>query len=175
MDKRFILLLRNAINLANDKLMNCHEVSEECGKFFWIYPFTNENINGYIDLFNLKDRSLLTTGSSSDQAINAILKGCSDITVVDINPFTKYYFNLKKAAILTLSYEEFFKFFCYVDYPKVFKYNYDAFNYGIYVKLKNILKELDEKSFLFWDTLFDVCKPNDVRRKLFSNEVIKVK
>lgn len=170
MNKNFILLIRNAINLANDKMMNCHEVSEEAGKFFWIYPFTNENINGYIDMFNLKDKSLLTTGSSGDQAINAILKGCKDITIIDINPFTKYYFNLKKAALLILNYEEFCKFFCYIDYPKVFKYNNEAFNYEGYNKLKELLKEIDEESFMFWDTLFDVCKANDVRKKLFEHD-----
>ena len=174
MNKDFIFLIRNALNLANDKMMNCHEVSEEAGKFFWIYPFTNENINGYIDMFDLKEKSLLTVGSSGDQAINAILKGCKDITLLDINPFTKYYFNLKKAALLTLTYEEFCKFFCYIDYPKVFKYNYNAFNYDGYNKLKKVLNKLDEESYLFWDTLFDVCKANDVRRKLFSNDEDRV-
>ena len=170
MDKNFIYLIRNAINLANDKMMNCDEVSEEAGKFFWIYPFTNENISGYIDMFDLKDKSLLTVGSSGDQVINAILKGCKEITLIDINPFTKYYFNLKKAAILTLSYDEFFKFFCYIDYPKAFKYNLGAFNYESYIKLKNLLKKLDEESYLFWDTLFDVCSANDVRKKLFESD-----
>lgn len=45
----------------------------ECS-FYTLYPFTTENINGYIDLFNLKDKSLLILGSSSDQAINAGLE-----------------------------------------------------------------------------------------------------
>ena len=151
-------------------MMNCDEVLEEAGKFFWIYPFTTENINGYIDMFDLKDKTLLTTGSSGDQAINAILKDCKDITVIDVNPFTKYYFNLKKAALLTLDYEEFCRFFCYIDYPNVFKYNNEAFNYESYIRLKELLKELDEESFLFWDTLFDVCKANDVRKKLFEHD-----
>lgn len=170
----FIYLIRNAINLSNDKVMNCHNVTEESGKFFWLYPFTTENINGYIDLFDLKDKSLLIVGSSGDQVINAILKDCKDITVLDINPFTKYYFYLKKAALLTLTYEEFCKFFCYIDYPRVFKYNYDAFNYDSYNKLKEILKNIDEGSYLFWDALFDVCESNDVRRKLFSNDEDRV-
>lgn len=174
MDKDFIYLIRNAINLSNDKLMNCHNISEDSGQFFWIYPFTTENINGYIDMFDLKDKALLTVGSSGDQAINAILKDCKDITLLDINPFTKYYFNLKKAGLLTLNYEEFCKFFCYVDYPKVFKYNLESFNYNSYIKLKEVLKNIDEDSYLFWDTLFDVCKENDVRKKLFSSDEERV-
>ncbi|MBQ2947284.1 MAG: DUF3419 family protein [Bacilli bacterium] len=174
MDKDFIYLIRNAINLSNDKVMNCHDVAEDSGRFFWIYPFTTENISGYIDLFDLKYKSLLTVGSSGDQAINAILKDCKDITVLDVNPFTKYYFDLKKAALLTLNYEEFCRFFCYIDYPKVFKYNDDAFNYDSYKKLKSLLNEIDDESYLFWDTLFDVCKEHIVRKKLFANDEERV-
>ena len=62
--------------------------------FQYIYPFTTENINGYIDLFYLDDKSLLTVGSSGDQVINAIDKGCKNIDVVDINEYTKYYYFL---------------------------------------------------------------------------------
>lgn len=75
--------------------------------FAEIYPFTTENIYGYLNQFDLSNKSLLTLGSSCDQAINAIMHNCRDITVLDICPFTKFYFYLKKAAILSLSYEEF--------------------------------------------------------------------
>ena len=85
MDKEFYLLIRRALGRAKGKL-----VTIDADRFSWIYPFTTENINGYIDMFDLKDKSLFTVGSSGDQAINAILKGCKDITVLDINPFTKY-------------------------------------------------------------------------------------
>lgn len=174
MDKDFIYLIRYAIKLVSGKYINCDETSENLGHFLRIYPFTNENISAYINLFDLKDKSLLTVGSSSDQAINAILKDCKDITLLDINPFTKYYFYLKKAALLTLSYEDFCKFFCYIDYPKVFKYNNDCFNYESYNKLKNLLKELDEESYLFWDTLFDAFQPIEIRKNLFSNDEERV-
>ena len=41
--------------------------------FFCLYPFTTENINGYLPYFELKGKSLLTVGSSCDQAINACI------------------------------------------------------------------------------------------------------
>lgn len=69
-----------------------------------IYPGTTENIKGYIDFFDLKNKSLLTVGSSSDQVLNACFNGCYDITLIDINPFTKEFFHLKKAAIERLDY-----------------------------------------------------------------------
>ena len=163
MDKEFNLLIRRALGRAQGKL-----VTIDADRFSWIYPFTTENINGCIDMFDLKNKSLLTVGSSGDQAINAILKDCEDITVLDINPFTKYYFNLKKAAIITLSYEEFFEFFCYIDYPKVFKYNYNTFNIESYNKLKELLKQLDTESFVFWDTLFKRCNQEEIRKRLFE-------
>lgn len=163
MDNDFNLLIRRAIGRSQGKL-----VTIDADRFSWIYPFTTENINGYIDLFDLKDKSLLTVGSSGDQAINAILKDCKDITILDINPFTKHYFNLKKAALLALNYDEFCRFFCYIDYPKVFKYNYDTFNKESYNKLKKLLNKLDEESFIFWDTLFKYCNHEDIRKRLFE-------
>ena len=38
---------------------------------------------------NLKNKSVLTVGSSGDQALNAILSGAKDITIIDANIFTK--------------------------------------------------------------------------------------
>lgn len=73
-------------------------------KFNRIYPFTTENIFGYINKFDLYNKSLLTIGSSSDQVINAAIYNCKDISVIDICPFTEFYFYLKKAAILYLKY-----------------------------------------------------------------------
>ena len=40
-------------------------------EFSKIYPFTTENIAGYIDYFDFDDKSLLTVGSSGDQILNA--------------------------------------------------------------------------------------------------------
>ena len=60
-----------------------------------IYPFTTENIAGYIDYFDLQDKSLLTVGSSGDQIINAAFKRAKDITLLDINPYAKYLIKLR--------------------------------------------------------------------------------
>ena len=99
-----------------------------------IYPFTTENIAGYIDYFDLQDKSLLTVGSSGDQIINAAFKGAKDITLLDINPYAKYYYYLKAAGILELNPTDFNEFFRYNDYPKVFKYNKKVFDKASYKK-----------------------------------------
>ncbi len=76
-----------------------------------LYTFTTENINGYIENFDLKNKSLLTVGSSGDQILNAFFYGARDITLYDINEYAKFYVYLKVAAILSLSYVEFQEFF----------------------------------------------------------------
>ena len=53
-----------------------------------VYPFTTEVISGYFNELDFKDKSVMTLGSSSDQAFNALLLGAKKITVYDINENT---------------------------------------------------------------------------------------
>ena len=118
----------------------------------------------------MQDKSLLTVGSSGDQTINATFKGAKDITLLDINPYAKYYYYLKAAGILELNLTDFNEFFRYNDYPKVFKYNKKVFDKASYKKIKSTLKSLDNDSYLFWDELFDMYQPDHIRFSLFSND-----
>ena len=68
--------------------------------FLSTYMFSNENINGFIKKISLNERQVLTVCSSGDQAFNLVLNGASKVDLFDINRFTKYYFYLKKAAII---------------------------------------------------------------------------
>ena len=157
----FDTVLNDAINMCYGRVYK--------NEFDLIYPFTTENISGYIDKFNLINKSLLTVGSSSDQAINAIFNGCSDISVVDINPYTKFYYYLKVACLIELDLDEFLKFLRFKDYPKVFNDNKEVFNKEIYDKIKITLRLLDYESYLFWDELFNTFSSIDIRN-LFSND-----
>lgn len=136
--------------------------------FYNIYPFTTENISGYIDYFDLTNKSLLTVGSSGDQILNAILMGARDITQVDINPFSKYYYYLKMAGIIELDMDEFLLFLRYKNYPKVFIDNILVFNEFIFNKLCHTLKLIDYDSYMFWDELFRLYSRKNVRDNLFS-------
>lgn len=148
----------------------CNDVFEGGDKFLDIYPFTTECISGYIDFFDLNNKSLLTVGSSGDQVLNSVLKGCKDISVIDINPYTKAYYYLKVAAILNLSFKEFCDFFRYVNYPVVFDSNLDVFSLESFNKMKDDLRILDYESYLFWDELFSSFKNTRIRYCLFSND-----
>jgi len=138
--------------------------------FYYIYPFSTENISGYIELFDLKDKSLLTVGSSLDQAICAALYGCKDITVLDLNPYTKEYFYLKEAAIENLTLDEYFKFFSYHSYPYLFSANRKTFSKSVYDKLSESLSEKDYESYLFWTKLLKEHSGLMIRQNLFSQD-----
>lgn len=65
-----------------------------------VYPFTTEEIASYFPILELKGKSVLTVGSSSDQAFNALLLGAKNITVYDINENATRFGKLKKDIII---------------------------------------------------------------------------
>ena len=152
--------LKHAIDICEGKFVK--------DEFDEIYPFTTENIAGYINKFDLNNKSLLTLGSSSDQAINAIMSGCKDISIIDICPFTKFYFYLKKVALLSLNYDEFLSFFCYRNFYPHLKDNNKIFNKDVFLDFKQLLRLLDYESYLFWDELFSCYDSLTIRKSMFK-------
>ena len=138
-------------------------------EFSKIYPFTTENIAGYIDYFDFDDKSLLTVGSSGDQILNAFYNGARDITLFDINEYAKYYVYLKIAAILSLSYKE-FKAFFFSHGLTPFVRNHHMFSPELYKKIKDNLRLLDYESFLFFDELFSLYEPTKIRERMFDDD-----
>jgi len=137
-------------------------------RFKSIYPFTNENLISCFDNFNLKDKECLTVLGSSDQVFDMYLKGAKRVDAFDVNPLTKYYFYLKKAALLSdLSKEEYLKFFCYNKYEERGNPNFNAFNEKTF---NRISKNLNGNSYYFWSYLFENYSPLEIRRPfaLFS-------
>lgn len=78
-------------------------------RFNSIYPFTSENIAGYMKELDLTDKKVITVTGSTDHILNAILQGATEITTFDINPLTKPYMDLKISALKNLSYKNFIK------------------------------------------------------------------
>ena len=149
--------------------INGNPERKEAYKFDKIYPFTTENISGYIDLFDLENKKLLTVGSSCDQIINASLEGCKDITLLDVNPYVEYYYYLKMAAILKLEREDFLRYLSYEDNPyKSLKTKEDVFNKEYFDKIKDTLKNVSYDSYYFWSELYNEFKGNNIRYMLFA-------
>ena len=68
-----------------------------------VYPFTTEDISQYFPVLEMEDKSVLTVGSSGDQAFNALLCGANKITIIDISPMTEGFVKLKRDLILNNS------------------------------------------------------------------------
>ena len=162
--------LRENIDKATDMCIKQKSVPLHTREsFFKIFPFATENIAEYIKLFNLDNKSLLTVGSSGDQAINAILCGATNITEVDINPFAKYYYYLKMASILCLdmpTFLEFLKYHNYFDTSQESENN-QVFSKSTFDKISDTLRSIDSDSYEFWNTLFSEFGSIRIRNGLF--------
>lgn len=115
-----------------------------------IYLFTNENIKAITNNISFLNKEVLTVCSSGDQIFNMLLAGSKSIDAFDINIFTKYFYYLKEAAILSLSYQDFFDFF----FPsKMLKKN-KVFSKDLFNKLEPNIKNKEAR--IFWNTLFEI-------------------
>ena len=74
-----------------------------------IYPFTTEDISGYINLFNINGKDIFTVGSSGDQVFNSIMLGAKSVTLFDINNSAKEFFNAKKNIIMSTPREKLYE------------------------------------------------------------------
>ena len=156
------------LKLAQDVIKGKINIFDD--RFKKIYPFTTENISGYMPRFKLKGTKLLTVGSSIDQTINASLHGCRDITILDICPYAKDHFYLKDAAIQTLPKHDFEKFLLYKGYYFGLFENGQVLNRDTLKEISAALKELDIDSHQFWTRLLSKERPELVRKRLFSTD-----
>lgn len=99
--------------------------------------------------------------------------GARDITLIDINEYAKFYIYLKISAIISLDYKEFQEFFFIQDLKS--NYNRNVFSKELFEKLKPTLRLLDYESYLFFDELFSLFKPNVIRNSLMDDDEKRLK
>lgn len=144
--------------LAHSYLQNKESENDYRPFFNMIYPFTTENLTGFFNAELVKDKKILLTGSSGDQILTSQLYDAKKITHFDINPFAKYMYELKKAAIKEL---------CIYDFLYYFYYNLEnseSFRFKEYEKIRN---SLEGESLDFWDSLYENYSPLKIRKRLF--------
>lgn len=145
-----------------------------------VYPFTTENIAGYFPILKLENKSVLTVGSSADQALNALLLGASRVVLYDINPNTYEYLKLKKEMILGEKRENIYKriisqkiipqteeLFSWRDVQNMNPYLHDDSSYE---KLQQVLKEKEiefKEGNIF--TMEEALSNEQFDRIIFSN------
>ena len=128
-------------DLAYEKMFMPHFYSDDTnytlGKAFAI---SNEALGEFFDGVNLKGKKVLTVGSSGDQAINAILCGSKDVTIIDGNVFAAPFVEYKLAMIKVFDFETFDNLFI----------KQEAFEWQTYAKISHLLSP-DVRQF--WDSL----------------------
>lgn len=129
----------------------------------FIYRFTNEKINEYQKYLENR-KKVLTVTASGDQILNSVLAGTKEIDSYDISRFPRYFFELKKAAILSLSKEEYLQFFVEGGVSK------KEFSYELYEKVE---ENLNGDAYKFWDSLFQFFDEEEIyHSSLFSRETV---
>ncbi len=133
-------------------------------RFNNIYPFTTENIKGYLKDCQVKNERILTVGASGDHILNLLLLGANNIDYFDVNPFTEMYIELKLAALKALDYDEFIDYFSSSDWARRYPY----MHFKQYQKISPFLME---KNRLFWDSLYLEFSGEEIRfSKLFNKD-----
>lgn len=114
--------------------------------FLKMYPFSNENLGGYMSRIDLSGSTSLTTGSGTEQVFNLAYYGVKNIKVYDINPFVKYHFALKLAGLKELDDKEYMKYFHT-------GFRHKKLNRKYYERLRPLL---DKESLEFWDKAYEL-------------------
>lgn len=120
-----------------------------------IYRFTNEDITSYFHHLENKEK-VLTVISSGNQIINSILAGTRELDCFDISIFPEYYLYLQLASIMTLSKEDYLKYYFSDDREEFFCDDlYDR-----------IREKLNGKYRDFWDSLYNFNESIDIYESL---------
>lgn len=134
-------------------------------KYCPVYIFTTENISGYLNTLDVKDKDVLVPCASGDHILEAINKGAKSVDVFDINIYSYHMARLKIAAVKALSKEEFLNFF-------VRKIDDDIINEKIFdrqVYESKIRKCLPVYSRNFWDVAYNSWKNNHAKLNKSKN------
>jgi len=76
-----------------------------------VYPFTTENLSGYMSKINLKNQDVLSVISSGDHILNSFYYGARNVVGFDINYFASFFAELKIVAAKKLDFKNFKNFF----------------------------------------------------------------
>lgn len=117
-----------------------------------IYSFTTENIAGYFEYLDFRNKKVLTVVCSGDHIINAFYKGAEQVCGFDINYLALIFTELKLVALQNLEYEDFLQFFMINGKNNKCK-NKNAMKYTIY---KEKLRKLLSKNVAeYWDIIYE--------------------
>lgn len=130
--------------LHEEDMITKNHFTKQAGNFLFFYLFSNEDLTYFFDAIDVNQKSVLTVGSSGDQAIYSLINGAKRVVHFDINPFSRYYFDFKVAMIKNLSYKEFIAAYNQIKNPGILTSQ-------LYARISH---DIHGDSRYFWDTLF---------------------
>lgn len=143
--KKAIKLCQHELNnKCEDSVSRWQLSNNSFSKISQCYQFTNEALDKYYRLLDLKDKNVLTVCGSGDQVIYAMMQDAKQIDVFDSNKLTYYYMFLKLSAITNLTYTEFLDF--------INLYDSDNTQIKYYKQIRDSINHEDVK--IFWDIFF---------------------
>ena len=146
--------------------MNSYDQENLFHQNSFIYQFTNEDIYSYQSYLENK-KKIFSITASGDQILSSILLGTKEIDSFDISRFPRYYMELKKAAILSLSREEFLRFFS----PKDSWFRLEGFDCNeMYYSFHQNMPKNDQ---FFWDEILKDASFFDIYDSLLFQSVVK--
>lgn len=166
-------ILEKDIRKAKEIINEQNKSIRKYKQFDRLYPFTNENIKGIFNKIDLHNKKCLVVLGSGDQALDMCLKGSNNITSFDINRLTKYYYDLKKAALLSnITMDQYLDYFCYYNYLQYTEINRITLHPDTFSK---ICVFLNDDSYKFWCSLYEEYHPLRIRNgcSLFLSEELK--
>ncbi|MEG0826643.1 MAG: hypothetical protein RR404_04165, partial [Bacilli bacterium] len=72
-----------------------------------VYAFSNEALSQYMSNYDFSEKKVLTSLGSGDFTLNAYLLGAKQVDSFDINQYTFYFYDLKRALIMNYDYISF--------------------------------------------------------------------
>lgn len=151
------------LNLKEIDVNNFNKLSQ-------IYSFTTENIAGYFEYLDFKNKNVLTVSASGDHIINAFYKGAQKVYAFDINYLALLFTHLKLVALEQLEYEEFLQFFMINEENNINK-NKNALDYKVYIV--RLRKFLSKNVANYWDTMYENFRNNGYELRnsyIFNNK-----
>ena len=136
--------------------MNSQKTSDDSpdvlGGFERVYSMTNEHLYAMFENLDVKNKDILTVGSSGDQILYSILFGAKNITCFDVNPFVKYFYDYKVATIKAFNYTNFSAIAHFNPWrTEHVHWQREMLSAAVY---KKISCYLPEDSKFFWDNIF---------------------
>lgn len=149
-----------------------------------MYRMTTENISGFLNKYDLKDKKVLTVAGSGDQRLNCYSLGAKDVTCFDVNPLCELHLKLKDSALENLSYKEFIKFmgiimddntnhFLNSDLFDKFKNSLEDDAYDFYDYLIHGFRR-DPSRNIYYDFDYDIRKVRDLNNYLTKDNYYKL-